>query len=248
VSNDLIIRTPADLVVHTTSADRTDGEFEPTPTDQIYSRELSNAFLYFNRALFDAKLPQCLITLPRRKRTYGYFSPRRFENGIGQVIDEIALNPDHLKRGDRETLSTLVHEMVHAWQHHYGRPSRTSYHNRQWADKMESVGLMPSDTGVPGGKRTGQNVSHYIVDGALFDRACKILLDGGFAISWKSATAPEGEKCPPCKAGRREKYTCLNCGWQLWGKSGGLFICINCRPAGVEVPPEITALCMEQLP
>src|SRR5262245_14971271 len=36
-----------------------------------------------------------------------------------------------------QILSTLVHEMVHGEQHHYGKPSRGGYHNKQWADWME---------------------------------------------------------------------------------------------------------------
>jgi hypothetical protein len=36
---------------------------------------------------------------------------------------------------------------------------------------MERVGLMPSSTGEPGGKRTGQKVSHYILADGPFARA-----------------------------------------------------------------------------
>ena len=36
------------------------------------------------------------------------------------------------------------------------------YHNAEWASKMESVGLVPSTTGAPGGARVGQAVSHYV--------------------------------------------------------------------------------------
>ena len=32
--------------------------------------------------------------------------------------------------------------MCHQWQQHFGKPSRNGYHNKQWADKMESVGLI----------------------------------------------------------------------------------------------------------
>jgi hypothetical protein len=28
---------------------------------------------------------------------------------------------------------------------------------------MESIGLVPSNTGLPGGKRTGQQMTHYIM-------------------------------------------------------------------------------------
>lgn len=37
-------------------------------------------------------------------------------------------------------LSTLVQEMVHLWQHHFGKPGRRRYLNKQWADKMDSLG------------------------------------------------------------------------------------------------------------
>lgn len=38
---------------------------------------------------------------------------------------EIALNPDHFAgRSDEDILSTLVHEMVYAWQRAFGKPSR----------------------------------------------------------------------------------------------------------------------------
>ena len=42
------------------------------------------------------------------------------------------------------------------------QPGRTGYHNREWASKMLEVGLVPSDTGQPGGKQTGQHMTHYI--------------------------------------------------------------------------------------
>ena len=35
---------------------------------------------------------------------------------------------------------------------------------------MGAIGLIPSDTGAPGGKQTGQKVSHYIAGGGRFER------------------------------------------------------------------------------
>jgi len=40
---------------------------------------LGAAFEHFNIELFDGTLPVCLITLQRRRSTYGYFSPDRFK-------------------------------------------------------------------------------------------------------------------------------------------------------------------------
>src|SRR5699024_9851145 len=43
------------------------------PTSEAYD-ELQIAYDHFNEHLFNNALPQCLITLQREKRTYGYFS------------------------------------------------------------------------------------------------------------------------------------------------------------------------------
>lgn len=61
------------------------------PTAQNYS-ELQRAYDHFNQALFDGRLPSCLITLQREKRTCGYFSQQRFTDLDGRSTDEIALN------------------------------------------------------------------------------------------------------------------------------------------------------------
>jgi predicted SprT family Zn-dependent metalloprotease len=195
-----------------------------TPTDESYS-ELSSAYRFFNAKLFENTLPSCLLTLHRKKSAYGYFCAGRFEGVNGALTDEIALNPDTFKgRPDRNTLSTLVHEMVHLWQQHFGEPSRSGYHNKEWATKMEEVGLIPSTTGSEGGARTGQRCSHYIATGAAFDRACDELLKTGFAISWKSAPM-----LSLIKSGKRTKYTCQSCKNSVWGKEGISVNCGDCR-------------------
>ena len=35
--------------------------------------------------------------------------------------------------GDAAPGGALVHEMAHLQQHHFGKPSRMSYHNKEWA-------------------------------------------------------------------------------------------------------------------
>jgi len=104
---------------------------------------------YFNKTLFNQALPPCLITLQRHGRYYGYFSPERFKHrDKDTTTDEIAINPDYIHQVDViEVLATLVHEMLHLQQEHFGTPSRGRYHNKQWAKMMEDVGLIPSDTG-----------------------------------------------------------------------------------------------------
>lgn len=170
------------------------------PTEVAY-HELQQAFDHFNQSLFAGALALPLFTLQREKRTYGYHSQKRFvERGTGQLVDEIAMNPAYFAiRTIKETLSTLVHEMVHQWQFHFGKPGRGNYHNKEWAGKMEQVGLMPSDTGEPGGKRTGDRMTHFILKGGAFERSCEQLLTRAFTLSWLDRYPPSR---PPVPSGR----------------------------------------------
>lgn len=155
-----------------------------TPTAQNYA-ELQRAYDHFNQALFESKLPACLITLQREKRTCGYFSHQRFADLDGRTTDEIALNPAYFAVVPLvETMQTLVHEMAHLWQSHFGTPGRGRYHNGEWADKMEAIGLMPSSTGKPGGKRTGDSMADYAIEGGRFLLACADLITQDFRLSW----------------------------------------------------------------
>lgn len=195
------------------------------PTQEAYS-ELQDAYDYFNQTLFGGRLPAALITFQRKNRTYGYFSGDRWQGHRGELRDEIAMNPEHFEtRSLPEVLSTLAHEMVHLRQHHEGKPSRSGYHNKQWADWMEDIGVIPSNTGAPGGKRTGQKMTHYIEAGGAFDRACKALCDKGFRLSWADRGLGGG---PTGKSGTRTKYVCPDCGSAVWGKAELRLGCLAC--------------------
>lgn len=194
---------------------------------------LDAAYEHFNRELFDRQLPPCLLTMQRHKGAYGYFSGQRFASmdNPKEVTDEIALNPAHFAaRTSTETLSTLVHEMVHLWQHHLGQPPRRCYHDRQWAAKMREIGLIPSDTGQSGGKETGQRMSHVIEPGGRFEQACTAFLATSAAILYHDR-AGDGEDAAGTrrkKAASKTKYTCPNCGLNAWAKPQSRLICGEC--------------------
>ena len=108
--------------------DRTNDKAMIDPTHATYEA-LREAFDHFNERLFEKCLPDCLVTLQRKRGAKGYFCFSRFGERSGdKVIDEISLNPaTFLKRTDREIVSTLVHEQVHQWQYHFGKPGRRGY-------------------------------------------------------------------------------------------------------------------------
>lgn len=204
------------------------------PTKETYE-VLQLAYDVFNRALFGSALPDALITLQRRKGSFGFFAGGRFQNEDGRKADEIALNPSaFLDRSHRDVLATLVHEMVHLWQHHQGTPGRGRYHNREWAAKMAEIGLQPTDDGTPEGKPTGESVSHIIIDGGPFDRFARAFLGKGYAISWKevplkalssSNEAADVQTDEPPKSGKRVRYSCPNCGLNAWAKHEARLMC-----------------------
>jgi predicted SprT family Zn-dependent metalloprotease len=203
----------------------------PRGTRTITSHEyagLEGAYDWFNQRLFAGTLPPCLITLQRKARSRGYFATDRFghRRETQVVMDELALNPDTFQdRSDKDILSTLVHEMCHCWQRHCGTPSRTGYHNKEWAQTMVRVGLMPSDTGEPGGKETGQRVSHYILAGGPFDQAADALLATGFRLNWQSLALERQES----KARSKTKFTCPSCGQNAWARPDASLVCGECE-------------------
>ncbi|WP_395009085.1 SprT-like domain-containing protein [Undibacterium sp.] len=212
------------------------------PTEETYT-ELQLAYDFFNRKLFNSQLPDCLLTLQRKNaKIYGYFSPNRFKDAHSVLADELAMNPIHFhSRKVESVLSTLVHEQVHVWQQHFGKPGRGKYHNKEWANKMKSIGLQPSKTGKPGGKETGDQMTHYVIDGGLFQEYCNQLLRQGFILSWAEdvkVTASEpgvdlnGDDVSLVEKkdkSNRLKYSCKKCKINAWGKPDLKIICGNCR-------------------
>jgi hypothetical protein len=189
-----------------------------SPTAKVYG-ELDQAYDALNEGLFGGTLPNCLMTLQRKKRVYGYFCFGRFLSLEGEEerksMDEIALNPEHLnRRPPAETLSTLAHEMVHLWQHHFGKPTKSNPHNREWADKMKSIGLQPRG---PNGEETGRGVSHVIMSEGPFADLAPAIIAAGFAPE-DLGDAPVTNPAP--KSGRYSKYVCPVCNAKAQAKPG----------------------------
>ena len=185
------------------------------------------------------------MTLQRKPKMNGYFWAQQFASRIeGETTtDELAMNPDgFIGRSDEQILSTLVHEMVHVWQQAEGKPSRKAYHNQQWAEKMKAVGLHPSSTGAPGGKETGQQMTHYIIQGGPFQKACAKLLKDGFKLNWQSR--PDAAGTAAKKKPTRAKFTCPDCGMNAWAKPEAVLICGACYDDDAVMEGEAVAVRM----
>src|SRR5215472_8566023 len=124
-----------------------------------------------------------------------------------------------------EICSTLVHEMVHVWQHAKGTAPKRGYHDREWAAKMKEVGLQPSSTGAVGGRETGQKMMDYIIPDGPFTKAFTVLAATGWKLNLQSAHRPGEQRAPNSKT----KFSCSNCGPNTWGKPDLAVTCTPCR-------------------
>lgn len=200
-----------------------------TPTALSFNA-LQTAFDFFNKELFDGRLPPCMILLHRKKNAKGYFWAERFgHRDAKDKIHEIALNPSVMRgRDDKDTLSTLVHEMVHLEQQEFGKPSGGAYHNTEWAQWMLRIGLTPTAIDHPE-RMTGNAVTHKIVEGGRFDKACDKLLKTGLALPYSERVFTKAEKVrAKVKKASKTKYTCPSCDMNVWGKPGLSVGCIDC--------------------
>jgi len=196
-------------------------------TSQQYL-DFQSTFDHLNAELFDGNLPQALITLQRHAKARGYFAPERFHaRGGKERVHEIALNPDTFcDETDERILSTLAHEMAHLWQQVHGKPPRRCYHNKEWATKMKEIGLQPTTTGAPGGKETGQSVTHFVIRDGRYARAYAKLKAKGIRLKWASPAPMAAEA--KAKAESKTKYTCPECGQNAWAKPDAALICGAC--------------------
>lgn len=192
-------------------------------------KALQEAFVYFNEKLWNGHLPDVIVTLQRKRNTHGYFHAQQFTTKVGdsETRHEIALNPQTMGRSDREVISTLVHEMAHLWQETFGKPSKRGYHNAEWGSEMDRIGLTPTASGSPGGKRTGHSVTHIIVDGGQYDNLFTELVLTGFKLTWAGRSA--SDKTKGKKDTSKTKYTCPLCNSNAWAKPNALLICGECH-------------------
>ncbi|MFH0783069.1 MAG: hypothetical protein V2B20_14125 [Pseudomonadota bacterium] len=151
-----------------------------------------------------------------------FTSEQWHEESGSAAMPEISLNLKQLGESEPiDVMATLVRQMVHLWQESYGQPSQKGYYNREWAKKMTEIGLIPSATGQPGGKPTGQTIRHYIENNGRFEQAFRKIPDTCL-LPFRPKVL-DGEKNKLNKD--KEMYQCASCGAKLWGKGGLGAVC-----------------------
>ena len=183
-------------------------------------------FDFMNARLFDGSLPSVLLNFSRKSGSKGFFAAERWSRGK-EIAHEISLNPQILKiEPDEETVSTLVHEMVHLWRYGQPDPPSNGYHDKAWAQKMIKIGLQPDDGN---GETTGFRMSHRIIPDGAFQEAFQEMPEE-LRLPWKCEETPFlRRKSKGLDPKKKIRYACTACKQVAWGKPGLWLICGLCQ-------------------
>lgn len=213
------------------------------------SRAYNGAFDWFNEKLFDGQLPRPMLCLTRNANVIGgYFNHAKWHDDKGNSVDEIAINANMMEQSNIvELMHTLIHEMIHLKQQHFGKSSRQGYHNSEFADWAEDMGLHCKDAKT--GRRTGHMMSTKVLDGGKSAKAIALLPDE-HVFPWMAVSTQEDGKegggegsgegsggdgsGPPRRSGTRSKFTCAVCGLNAWAKHEAKLACGECDRMMVE--------------
>jgi hypothetical protein len=215
------------------------GAYDPRPAPYDNSTSIQYVALekvanYFNARLFHSRLTGTIYSQSRYLRVMGCFLPYGWKNE-NTVTAEITINPYVVEISEKELCQTIVHEQAHLFQHLYGTPGRRGYHNEEFAEIMEALGLACSDTGQVGGKRTGDHMLEYAMEGGLFLQVFNEL-PTDFLLPFFPISHPFTSEDPPTMTPQKPsygkdkiKYQCPKCRIAVWGKPSLYIVCGTCQ-------------------
>lgn len=159
--------------------------------------ELESLFSTFNKAFFEGKLEQPVITVSpdSTKGAYGWCTGwKAWQDGTKEGgFYEINLCAEYLNRPFEETCSTLIHEMVHLWNLQEGvqDTSRSGlYHNKKFKSVAEETGALI----VEKGEKYGWHITKLSPDGEAF---VKGLGKDGFSLVRPKVPSLKGSSSKP---------------------------------------------------
>jgi hypothetical protein len=122
-------------------------EHQEALADWDFSNDIRELHGRAEEMIFEFKLEVSIpcLTVETLRGAYGHF--RHGRNGFG-LRDEIAIDRFHLMGSPRwRVLETLLHELLHSWQEHHGKPGKGNYHTVAFREKARSLGLIVDEKG-----------------------------------------------------------------------------------------------------
>ena len=160
---------------------------------------LNKIFDLLNEEYFENALSRPTITIQSTPRAYGHFSLRddTWLSKTGST-HEINIGAGTLSRPIEEVTATLLHEMVHYYNHVNGIQDCSrgnTYHNRKFRDAAEQRGLIIAHSDKYGWSHTspGDKLLQFCLDNNLTDILINRNEFTGFQITEQAPTAAPQE-------------------------------------------------------
>ena len=197
---------------------------------------LNKVFDLLNAEFFESELSRPTITIQSTPKAYGHFSLRE-DTWISKLggTHEINIGAGTLSRPIEEVAATLLHEMVHYYNHVVGVQDCSrgnTYHNRRFKDAAEAHGLIVTHSEKYGWSHTSPSdrLLEFIMDNDLTDILINRNEYTGFHITGTGTHngAPTVGGMTPRTSSSR-KYICPCCGMSVRATKAVNVACMDCN-------------------
>ena len=203
---------------------------------------LNKIFDLLNEEYFESSLSRPTITIQSTPKAYGHFSLNK-DTWISKLggTHEINIGAGTLARPIENVVATLLHEMVHYFNHVNGVQDCSrgnTYHNGKFRRAAEKRGLIVTHSDKYGWSHT--EPSDELLEFCLRFGLTEILINRNEATYFRVGGASgahsgaSGTVTPPRTSSTR-KYICPCCGMSVRATRTVRIACVDCEEQMVEV-------------
>ena len=201
---------------------------------------LNKIFDLLNETYFESTLSRPTITIQSTPKAYGHFSLRE-DTWVSKLggTHEINIGAGTLSRNIESVVATLLHEMVHYYNHINGVQDCSrgnTYHNKRFKAAAEQRGLCVEHSDKYGWSHTSPSdeLLQFCLDNDLSDILINRNEFCGARIPGTGTHSGTGVVVPPRKSSTR-KYLCPCCGNSVRATKTVNIGCLDCGVQMIEV-------------
>ena len=195
---------------------------------------LEGAYGVLNQRYFEGELPPVVITIQSSPKAYGHYTPWDSWHDVTSGFREINIGAETLNRPVENTISTLIHEMVHHYCAVNGikETSRSgTYHNQRFKEQAEKRGLI-----IDYNSKIGFSVTHPSDELISFIQeqgwqSVSLARQGAYGIG-SGANGGDGSAGGGTATGKKKsstrKYICPVCGCSVRATKEVHISCMDC--------------------
>ena len=195
---------------------------------------LNKVFDLLNAEFFESELSRPTITIQSTPKAYGHFSLRE-DTWVSKLggTHEINIGAGPLSRPIEEVSATLLHEMVHYYNHIHGIQDCSrgnTYHNRKFREAAEERGLIVTHSDKYGWSHTSPSdrLLEFILDNDLTDILINRNEYSGFQIGGTGTHSGTGIVGVAPRKSSSRKYVCPCCGMSVRATKMVNIACLDC--------------------